>query len=78
MINPDRTELQVAAVIGAVLGVVTGYLLGRLAQHTYLGAHWRSRRQRFDLLSSGFSIRGRQNANPSESNLRGRLSPAAR
>jgi uncharacterized membrane protein YeaQ/YmgE (transglycosylase-associated protein family) len=25
---PDRTELQVAAVIGAVLGVVTGYLLG--------------------------------------------------
>jgi membrane-associated phospholipid phosphatase len=28
MINPDRTELQVAAVIGAVLGVGTGYLLG--------------------------------------------------
>jgi uncharacterized membrane protein YeaQ/YmgE (transglycosylase-associated protein family) len=28
MTNPDRTELQVAAVIGAVLGVVTGYLLG--------------------------------------------------
>jgi membrane-associated phospholipid phosphatase len=28
MINPDRTELQVAAVIGVVLGVGTGYLLG--------------------------------------------------
>jgi uncharacterized membrane protein YeaQ/YmgE (transglycosylase-associated protein family) len=28
MINPDRTELQVGAVIGALLGVVTGYLLG--------------------------------------------------
>jgi uncharacterized integral membrane protein len=27
MINPDRTELQVPAVIGALLGVVTGYLL---------------------------------------------------
>ena len=28
MSNPDRTELQVAAAIGAALGVVTGYLLG--------------------------------------------------
>ena len=28
MIDPDRRELQVAAVIGAVLGVITGYFLG--------------------------------------------------
>jgi uncharacterized membrane protein YeaQ/YmgE (transglycosylase-associated protein family) len=28
MANQDRTELQVAAVIGALLGIITGYLLG--------------------------------------------------
>jgi F0F1-type ATP synthase assembly protein I len=28
MIDPDRVELQVAAVVGAVLGIVTGYLVG--------------------------------------------------
>ena len=27
MMDPDRKELQVAAIIGATLGVVTGYLL---------------------------------------------------
>ena len=62
MTDRDRTELQVAALIGAVLGGVTGYVLsylvesGGLAQNTYLGAHWRSRRQRAGFLSSGFSF----------------------
>jgi hypothetical protein len=28
MMDPDRKELQVTAIIGAALGVVTGYLLG--------------------------------------------------
>jgi uncharacterized membrane protein YeaQ/YmgE (transglycosylase-associated protein family) len=28
MTNQDRTELQVAAVVGALLGIITGYLLG--------------------------------------------------
>ena len=27
MINPDRVELLIAALVGAVLGIVTGYLL---------------------------------------------------
>jgi hypothetical protein len=27
MVNPDRAELQNAAVIGAVLGIVTGYVV---------------------------------------------------
>jgi hypothetical protein len=31
MTDPDRAELQVAAVIGAVLGGVTGYLIAYLA-----------------------------------------------
>ena len=29
MMDPDRKELQVTAIIGAALGVVTGYLLGQ-------------------------------------------------
>jgi membrane protein YqaA with SNARE-associated domain len=68
MTNKDRAELQVAAVIGAVLGAVTGYLLSnlvessRLAQNTYLGTHWCSRRQWHGFLSSGFSF---VNARPS-------------
>jgi uncharacterized membrane protein YeaQ/YmgE (transglycosylase-associated protein family) len=28
MINPDRVELLIAALVGAVLGMVTGYSLG--------------------------------------------------
>jgi hypothetical protein len=33
MINPDRLEIQIAAVAGAVLGIVTGILL----KHEWLG-----------------------------------------
>jgi uncharacterized membrane protein (Fun14 family) len=29
MMDPDRTKLQVAAIVGAVLGVVTGYAIGK-------------------------------------------------
>jgi hypothetical protein len=51
MINRDRAELQVAAVVGAALGIVTGYAIGK----PYLGAHWCSRCQRDGLLSAGIS-----------------------
>jgi hypothetical protein len=33
MTSPERTELQVAAVIGAVLGGVTGYVLSNLVEN---------------------------------------------
>ena len=32
MTKPDRTALQVAAVVGAVLGGITGYLLSNLVE----------------------------------------------
>jgi hypothetical protein len=59
MTSRERLELQVAAVIGAVLGGVTGYRPGRkrrMAQNTYLDAHWCSRRHWHDFLSSGYSF----------------------
>jgi hypothetical protein len=59
MTSRERLELQVAAVIGAVLGGVTGYRPGRkrrMAQNTYLDAHWCSRRHWHDFLSSGLFV----------------------
>jgi len=59
MIKADRAELQIAAEVGAVIGGVTGYLLSRkrrMAQKTYLGAHWCTRRHWHGFLSLGLSF----------------------
>jgi hypothetical protein len=61
MIDEDRAELQAAALIcrGGRRYRLSYYSPGwhrRMAQNSYLGAYWCSRRQRNGLLPSGFSF----------------------